>query len=110
MQKRHYPPYAKLTVDATKVSRLPQTIEEKQLVANLGKITEVMKEMYKNPQNVKLVKEVLASRTKGDRAVYLRDLLIENSSLKDNKVLMQKLDKQNLSLDLFAKNISADAA
>lgn len=106
-QKNISPPPAELKVDPTKVMRLPQTQEEKELVANLSKITDVFKEMYKDQKNVKLVRAVLASRTVGDKAVYLRDLLIENSSLKENKVLMQKLNEQNLSLELFAKNINA---
>lgn len=77
------------------------------MVANLGRITEVLKEMYKEPQNFKLVRAVLSSKTVGDKAVYLRDLLIENSSLKENKVLIQNLTEQNLSLENFSKTLSS---
>ena len=40
-QKNISPPPAELKVDPTKVMRLPQTQEEKELVANLSKITDV---------------------------------------------------------------------
>lgn len=70
------PPASKvLKVDASKVQRLAQTEQEKQLIANLEKITNALKELYKDRQNVKLVQDVLSSRTRGDKAVYLRDLL-----------------------------------
>ena len=110
MSKRTLPPpltQNNLSVDPAKVFRVPQTNMEKQLVANLEKITAILKEVYKDPENVKLVKEVLSSRTVGDKAVYLKDLLIQNSSLKDNKVLMQKLAEKNLSIGKFAQAISA---
>ena len=88
-QKNVTPP-TDLKVDQTKVFRMPQTTEEKQLVENLGKITVAFKELYKDKENILLVKEVLDSRKKGDKAVFLRDLIdAENTSLTENKVLMK---------------------
>jgi len=109
-QKNATPPHD-LSVNLAKVSRVPQTEAEKQLIQNLAKVTDILKELYRNKQNVKLVQAVLNSRTSGDKAVYLRDLIdTENSSLKQNKVLLAAISRKNLSLENFASNFNQKVA
>ncbi|WP_346236038.1 hypothetical protein ABDK00_017490 [Niabella insulamsoli] len=76
-------------------------------MSNIQKVTNVLREVYEEPQTALLMREVLRSRTVGDKAVYLRDLIdADRSSLKENKLLMAALKDKGVSLSTFASNFS----
>lgn len=68
-------------VNENHVFRKPQTEEEKSLVLNLGKITEVLKEIYKHKDVVKEVNAAIYAGVYSDESVLLRDLVFPGKGL-----------------------------
>ena len=92
-------------VDLAKVFKIPTTPEEKLLVENLAKVTEVFKELYKDKSNLKVVNAAIFSKAFTDESVLLKDLIYPKESWL-NKVDKFKsyAQKWNLSLTKFADN------
>ncbi|MFL5811147.1 MAG: hypothetical protein ACJ749_16615 [Flavisolibacter sp.] len=96
-------------VDPNKVYVVPSTTEEKQLVDNLAKITDVLKELYKNKENLKLVNASIFSKLYTDESILLRDLIYPSTSkLKSNKKFETISHNFGVSLDNFANNFWAE--
>lgn len=57
------------------VFRTPETTEEKELVVHLGKITDILKEIYKKEEVVKEVNAAIYAGVYSDESVLLRDLV-----------------------------------
>jgi hypothetical protein len=92
-------------VDPVKVFKLPETPEEKLLVENLGKVTEVLKELYKDKANLKLVNAAVYSKTYTDESVFLKDLVYpDKSRLPVSLKFLGYTQKWNVSLEQFAKS------
>ena len=92
-------------IDPSKVFKLPETLAEKQLVENLGKTTEVFKELYKNKNNIKIVTAAIYSKTYTDESVLLKDLLYpQNSLLFNNKNFIKISNTLGIKLEDLSKN------
>jgi hypothetical protein len=93
------------SVDPAKVFKTPSTPEEKLLVENLGKVTEIFKELYKDKSNIKVVNAAIFSKAFTDESVLLKDLIFPKNSWL-NKVVKFKTytQKWNVSLNKFADN------
>jgi hypothetical protein len=97
-------PVSQLRVNSAKVSKLPTTPEEKKLVENLGKITEVLKELYTDNSNLKVVNAAVFSRTYKDETVPVKDLIYpETSLLPLSDKFISYTKKWNVSLNKFAE-------
>ena len=93
----------KTEVDLSKVFRTPNTPEEKLFVENLGKVTDVFKEIYREKSNITLVNAAIFSKAYTDESVLLKDLIYPEQSWLNEvdkfKILAQKW---NVSLVKFA--------
>ena len=93
------------TIDRAKVFKIPSTPEEKLLVENLGKLTEIFKELYKDKLNLKVVNAAIFSKGFTDESALLKDLIYPASSWLNNVAKFKSLtQKWNVSLDKFAIN------
>jgi|1048.fasta_scaffold20096_1 hypothetical protein len=93
------------TLDESKVYKRPTTEKEKLLVENLGKITDIFKELYKNEFNIKLVNSAIYSRAYTDESVLLKDLIYPTEGiLTHNKKFNVLTSKWGVSLNAFAKS------
>lgn len=92
-------------IDPSLIRRTPSTPQEMLLVKNLGKVTTVFKELYKDKANLKLVNVSILSRTYTDESILLRDLIYpEGSLLAKNPRFRALAEKHNVSLTAFASN------
>lgn len=97
-------------IDPSKVYKTPSTPEEKALVKNLVKVTEVFKELYKDKANLKLVNAAIFSRAYTDESVLLKDLIFpQNSRLNTIKKFGDYARKFNVSLNEFSNNFWHEA-
>lgn len=93
------------TVDPSKVFKLPSTEEEKELVENLGKITEVFKKLYLDNANLKLVNAAILSKAYTDQSILLKDLIYPAESRLNKVEKFRRLSTQlGLSLQRFSDN------
>lgn len=92
-------------IDQSKVFVTPSTPEEKLLVVNLGKVTDVLKELYKDNSNLKVVNAAIFSKAYTDQSVLLKDLIFPDDS-RLNIIPKFKLyaQKFNVSLYQFSDN------
>jgi len=94
-----------LKVDESKIFYKPQTQAEIQLVGNLSKLTEILKVVYQNKDNVKIVNAAVFSGLYTDESVLLKELIYpEISKLRNNKRFNMAVEKHNLSLVQFANH------
>jgi hypothetical protein len=92
-------------LDKSKVYKVPATPEEKLLVVNLAKVTDVLKELYKDKANLKLVNAALFSKAYTDQSVLLKDLIYpDGSRLNDIPKFKKYSTKFNVSLNQFSNN------
>jgi len=92
-------------IDPSLIRRTPSTPQEVKLVENLGKVTEIFKELYKDKSNLKLVNASVLSRTYTDESILLRDLIYpQGSLLAKNPRFMALAGTRKLSLAAFASN------
>jgi hypothetical protein len=99
------PDQQKRDVDPAKVFRVPSTPEEKLLVENLAKLTEVFKELYKDKSNLKVVNAAIYSKAYSDESVLLKDLIYPASSRVSRFARFKSLEqKWNVSILKFADN------
>lgn len=92
-------------IDPSKVQWVPTTAEEKSFVANLGKVTNVIKELYKNPKHTNLVKAAIYAKAYTDESILLRDLIYpDNSVLPYNGKFAELCKRKNLTLTDFSKD------
>ncbi len=97
-------------IDPTKVFKVPTTSEQKLLVTNLGKVTEVLKELYKNKANLKVVNAAIFSKTYIDESVLIKDLIYPEKSLLTSSLKFKNYtQKWNVSLSEFPKNFWIEA-
>lgn len=97
------------TIDPAKVFKTPSTPEEKLLVENLGKVTEVFKELYKDKSNLKVVNAAIFSKAFTDESVLLKDLIYPTDSWLNKITKFKTLtQKWNVSLNKFANNFWAE--
>ncbi|MEO6684051.1 MAG: hypothetical protein ABIN48_14610 [Ginsengibacter sp.] len=100
----------KTEIDPSKVFKIPSTPEEKALVENLVKVTEVFKELYKDKANLKLVNAAIFSRSYTDESVLLKDLIFpQNSRLNFITKFGEYIKKFNVSLVQFSNNFWHEA-
>ncbi len=100
----------RVTVNPALVYQKPVTQEEILLVENLGKVTTVFKELYKNNSNLKVVNGAIMARSYTDESILLKDLIYpQNSRLSSNKNFTDYAAKQNISLNAFAANFWNEA-
>lgn len=100
----------KLEIDQSKVYKTPTTEKEKALVTNLSKITEVLKELYKDKANLKLVNIAIFSKAYTDQSILLKDLIYpEDSRLNSISKFKMYAEDQNVSLIQFSKNFWREA-
>ncbi len=93
------------TVDPSKVFKTPTTTEEKLLVENLGKVTDVFKELYKDKSNLKVVNAAVFSKAFTDESVLLKDLIYSSTSWLNKVEKFKSLTQRwNVSLTKFADN------
>lgn len=98
------------TVNPALVYHKPVTPEELLLVDNLGKVTGIFKELYKNNSNLKVVNGAIMARSYTDQSILLKDLIYpQNSRLSLNKRFIDYAAKQNISLNAFAANFWKEA-
>lgn len=103
-------PLPKTDVDPEKIIKLPVTTEEIILVENLKNTTEVLQELYKQRDNLKLVNASIFAKAYTDESILLKDLIYpEKSRLKENASFKKYSSKWNLSLDQFARNFWNEA-
>ncbi|MFY7840474.1 MAG: hypothetical protein ACOVP7_09365 [Lacibacter sp.] len=92
-------------LDKSKIYKLPETSEEKLLVDNLTKVTAVLKNLYKNKENLKLVNAALFSKAYTDQSVPLKDLIYPEAS---RLTVISKFNKYaakfDVSLNQFSNN------
>jgi hypothetical protein len=68
-------------IDENHVFRKPETAGEKNLVANLGQVTELLKEIYKSKELVKEVNAAIYAGVYTDESILLRDLVFPEKGL-----------------------------
>jgi hypothetical protein len=96
---------AKKELDPKLVYVKPTTAEEKDLVDNLSKITEVLKTLYKNNSNLKIVNAAIYAKAYTDESILLKDLIYPaNGLLTANKKFQTFCKKWNLNLEEFSQN------
>ena len=96
-------------VDPSKIFKQPATAEEKQLVENLGKVTDVLKELYKNKENLKLVNLSIMAKVYTDETILVKDLIYPATSrLKTSKKFETLTQRFGVSLDKFSGNFWAE--
>lgn len=84
---------------------LPTTSKDKELVENLGKLTEVLKELYIDNSNLKIVNASIFAHAYTDESILVRDLIYpEQSRLNGNASFKNYMQKWSLSLEYFAGN------
>jgi len=81
----------KTTVDPKLVYYKPATEKEKNLVANLEKVTEVVKEVYKNKEAIKEVNAAIIAKIYSDQSILLKDLIYPNEGLLTTSKSFEKL-------------------
>ena len=92
-------------INSAKVYKRPSSPEEIQLVENIKKVTEVLKELYRDKSNLKVVNASIFSKAYTDESILLRDLIYpENSRLLSNKKFNDYTRKFKVSLSSFATN------
>lgn len=93
------------TLDESKIYKRPTTEKEKLLVENLGKVTDIFKELYKNESNIKLVNAAIYSRAYTDESVLLKDLIYPTEGIIiQNKKFNVLTTKWGVSINAFANN------
>ena len=91
-------------------SKLPSTPQEKLLVENLGKVTSIFKELYKDKSNLKEVNAAIYSKAYTDESVFLKDLIYyENSRISKNKNFIALCKKWNINAGNFGENFWKEA-
>jgi hypothetical protein len=96
----------KVSVNPSLVYQSPSTPAEKELVANLSKVTEVFKELYRNDFNFKVVSAAVKARAYTDESVLLRDLIYPENS----RLLSVKAFSHHEHVRAFAKNFWKQAS
>lgn len=95
----------KKSIDSAKVFKIPSTPEERLLVENLAKVTDIFKELYKVKTNIEVVNVAILSKAFTDESVLLKDLIYPKVSwlnkIEKFKTLTQR---RGLSLAKFADN------
>ncbi|HPH36141.1 MAG TPA: hypothetical protein PL108_00685 [Sediminibacterium sp.] len=100
----------KSEIDQSKVSKLPETEDEKTLVINLEKVSSIFKELYKDNSNIKLVNAAIFSKLYPDQSILLKELInAPNSRLNNSEKFKSYTKKWNISLESFAKNFWNEA-
>lgn len=90
------------TMNQALVSKLPSTPQEKLLVENLGKVTSIFKELYKEKSNLKEANAAIYSKAYTDESVLLKDLIYyENSRIAKNKNFIALCQNGILSLEIL---------
>lgn len=98
-------PAANRDVNPALVYKTPSTAEEKELVQNLAKVTEVLKELYKDVSNLKVVNASIYAKVYTDQSILLKDLIYPASSrLATSKEFARLTGLWNVSLQAFAAN------
>jgi hypothetical protein len=96
--------------DAPAINKKELTENERKLVENLGKLTEVFKELYKEKANLKVVNAAIASKAYTDESILLKDLIFPTESWVGKSVrFKEQLINRNISLDNFARNFWIEA-
>jgi hypothetical protein len=102
---------AKTTVDPKLVFYTPTTDKEKKLVANLGKVTDIVKEVYKNKEAIKEVNAAIIAKIYTDQSILLKDLIYPNEGLLTTSKCFKKLSSDlNVQAGTFSKAFWAEAA
>lgn len=97
-------------VNPLKVYKKPTTPEERLLVENIGKVTEIFKELYKDKSNLKVVNAAIFSKGFTDESVLLKELIYPTTSWLNNVEKFKSLtQKWNVSLDRFSQNFWIEA-
>lgn len=92
-----------LKVDETKIFKRPETSEEKALVANLSKTTDILKEVYKSKDAVREVNASIAAKVYTDESILLAELIYPNTGiLGESKKFKLTAQKFNIRVGLFA--------
>jgi hypothetical protein len=100
----------KSEIDQSKVSKLPETEDEKTLVINLEKVSNIFKELYKDNSNIKLVNAAIFSKLYPDQSILLKELInASNSRLNKSEKFKSYSRKWNISLDNFEKSFWNEA-
>lgn len=90
-------------INQSKVYKYPISEKEKQLVKNLEQVTNVLKVLYKDQSNVKLINAAIYSKIYSDESILLKDLLFYNNSrLKKSKEFENYCKKWNVSIEKFS--------
>ena len=98
------------TVEPIKVSKEPTTPEEILLVENLEKVTAVLKELYKEKANLRLVNAAIFAKAYTDETILLKDLLYpEKSRLKENAAFKKYTQQWNVTISQFAQGFWSEA-
>ncbi|MBX9783302.1 MAG: hypothetical protein K2X48_08420 [Chitinophagaceae bacterium] len=100
-----------LKVDETKISKRPETPEEKELVANLSKTTDILKEVYKSKDALKEVNASIAAKAYTDESILIAELIYPNTGvLGESKKFKELCAKHNITYGSFAKLFWAEVA
>ncbi len=101
----------KTTVDPKLVFYKPTTEKEKNLVANLEKVTEIVKEVYKNKEAIKEVNAAIIAKIYSDQSVLLKDMIYPNEGLLTTSKSFKKLSSDlNVQAGTFSKEFWAEVA
>ncbi len=101
----------KTTVDPKLVFYTPATDKEKKLVANLGKVTDIVKEVYKNKETIKEVNAAIIAKIYSDQSILLKDLIYPNEGLLTTSKSFKKLSSDlNIQAGTFSNAFWAEVA
>jgi len=97
-------------INPSLVYRTPQTDNEKRLILNLKKSTDIIKDVYKNIEALKLVNVAIQSKVYTDQSVKLSDLIYPNEGQLASSLQFKRLsESNNVQIESFAKSFWAIA-
>lgn len=90
------------SLDSNKIFKTASTPAELLLVENIEKLTEVLKELYKDGSNLKLVNAAIFSEAYSDNSVLVKDLIYpEESRLRLNSKFRVYCEKFGVTSEGF---------
>ncbi|MDU0372140.1 hypothetical protein ACFPAF_17185 [Hymenobacter endophyticus] len=96
-------PKSRGEINPSLIYRYPTSSDEIKLVENLGKIGIILKELYKEPQNVKIMSAAVYAKAYTDESILLKNLIFHTTSvlIKKTKSLLSIVRKKRIDLVLF---------
>lgn len=101
----------RLQPDPALTDSLPTSSDDRLLIENLRKLTDVLKVLYLEKSNLKIVNAAIFAHAYTDESILVKDLIYPNySRLNNNKIFKEYMTRWNLNLDRFADNFWKEVA